>query len=130
MVAYLRQFLVVFLVMLQFAAPLMHAHTDHNAEQRGLHLFEFEALQAASDEAVLIGADHDLQTQSAIVNLGSAIKQQPLLERHTPIFNLTISLMLDFAVIYRSAAVNFSPPVLPFLPEPSLSQNTSRAPPT
>lgn len=129
MVAYLRQFLVMFLVILQFAAPLVHAHIGHSAEPGGLHLSEFEALHFSDDEAVFTAADHDLQVQSTVVNLGSAIKQQQLLERHTPIFYLIINPALDFAVTYRIAVVNFSPHVPPFLPELSPSHYTSRAPP-
>jgi len=129
MVAYLRQLLVMLLILLQMAAPLMHAHVGADASPRGLHLHEFEALHIERDGPVLMAFDHDLQMQSSIVNIGSAIKQQQLLDKLSPAVFLFVLAVPVFAVARQIGIVNFSPHISLFVPEPLPSQNASRAPP-
>lgn len=69
MVALLRQFLVVLLVLLQCAAPLVHAHTGGNAYQSGLHIHEFESFSHVSKEVALVAASHDSHADSVIVDI-------------------------------------------------------------
>lgn len=120
----------MFLLLLQVAAPLVHAHVGRDAMQGGLHLHEFEALHIDHDEDPgFMAVDHDLQIQNSIVNLGSAIKQQQWLDRLTPVFYLMLSLVPDLAIMRQIDAVNFSPHIPLFAPDPLLSHNPSRAPP-
>lgn len=128
MVAFLRQFLVVLLVLLQGAAPLVHAHTDGNVSQRGLHLPEFEAFHLVADSASLTAADHGVIAESCIVDLGSAIKRQRAIEDHNPT-SYTINNEPVFAITRVVEVVNFSPQIACFVLDPYLSHNTSRAPP-
>jgi len=74
MVAFFRQFLVVLLVLLQNAAPLMHAHTGHEGTQSGLHLYEFETLRLVVDQSGIETANFAQDTENFIVSVGSAIK--------------------------------------------------------
>ncbi|QBC29589.1 hypothetical protein U737_23220 [Methylomonas sp. LW13] len=130
MVAYLRQFLVMFLLLLQVAAPLVHAHIGRDAMKGGLHLHEFEVLHIDHDgDPALMAVEHDLQTQNSIVNLGSAIKQQQWLDRLAPVFYLLDSVVADLAVTRQIEAIKFSPHIPLFAPDPVLSHNPSRAPP-
>lgn len=128
MVAYLRQFLVMLLVLLQVAAPLVHAHVGKDASMPGLHLHEFEVLHLGHDGAGLMAINHDLQSQNGIVDLGSAIKQQQLLDKLAPALFL-LAAFPSFAVERRASIINFPPPISRFTPEPVLSHYGSRAPP-
>ncbi|MBD9358582.1 hypothetical protein [Methylomonas albis] len=129
MVAYSRQFLVMFLLLLQIAAPLVHAHVGKDVASGGLHLHEFEVLHIDHDGPGFTAVEHDLQIQNSIVNLGSVIKQQQLLDRLMPAFYLIVSSAPDFAVMRQIDAVNYSPHISLLAPDPLLSHNPSRAPP-
>lgn len=74
MVAIGRQFLVLFLVVLQFAAPLVHAHIGEAPAAAGLHLHEFESMQQQGQSQIAQSLGFIGSAQSAIVELGSAIK--------------------------------------------------------
>lgn len=128
MVAFLRQFLVVLLVLLQGAAPLVHAHTGGDVSQRGLHLPEFETLRLAADSMSLAAADHSVTAESCIVDVGSAIKRQHTADDSAPIFYLPGN-GPGLAFTRDTGIVNFSPYTTGFIPEPFSSHNTSRAPP-
>jgi hypothetical protein len=128
MVAFLRQFLVVLLVLLQSAAPLVHAHTGGKISQYGLHLHEFEALHLAADSIALSTLDHAISSDSSIVDLGSAIKQQTPTDDHSSSFYLLGNAPV-FAVARDANIINFSPYISGFFLAPFPSHNTSRAPP-
>jgi len=75
MVAFLRHFLIVLAVLLQSAAPLVHAHIGGEVSLRGLHLHEFETLHMAAHGVSLEKiAGHAVDAESCIVDLGSAMK--------------------------------------------------------
>lgn len=128
MVAFLRQFLVVLLVLLQNAAPLVHAHTGGNVTQRGPHLYEFETLRLLADNVSLAAIDHAADSESCIINVGSAIKQQQTLDHSVTSF-YPINGDLGFAIARDADIINFSPQPAGFIPKPLLTQNSSRAPP-
>ncbi|WP_445372007.1 hypothetical protein ACH518_04360 [Methylomonas sp. HW2-6] len=128
MVAYLRQFLVVLLVLLQTAAPLVHAHVGGDAGDCGIHLHGLESLQSEPDQWSLPDNRHELHQQAAVVSVGSAIKLQMMRERLVPLGFLLPSV----------AEPKFYPPVRPpfyrslVSPPPTaplLADNASRAPP-
>ncbi|AEF98641.1 hypothetical protein [Methylomonas methanica] len=129
MVALTRQLLVLLLVLLQFAAPLVHAHIGESASVRGLHLHEFENLRLQKTgtfaEATL---DHISSVQSAIVELGSAVKPQSstneVIANYYP-----PSDRLGLAAQPLLKVINFSPHEAGNLIEPSHNQHPSRAPP-
>lgn len=128
MVAFFRQFLVVMLVLLQFAAPLVHAHVDVTGNKQGLHLHEFENIHIKTDALFASVSDHAASMQSAIVELGSAINIQPLDEDNTPVYFLTNNSVF-LPQQYIVDVINFSPHDLVLIREPFLSQNLTRAPP-
>lgn len=129
MVAYWRQFLVMLLVLLQVLAPLVHAHVGEDANRQGLHLHGFEAWHIdQSDGAGLMAVNQDLQGQSAIVNIGSAIKRQQLLDQPVPVL-LLLGAFFCVAVGIRDGRMVFPPHIFRFAPEPLPSQHSSRAPP-
>lgn len=52
MIYSLRPFLVTFLVLLQFIAPLVHAHTSETVLSQGLHIPGLEVYAHSTDETV------------------------------------------------------------------------------
>lgn len=128
MVAFLRQFLVVLLVLLQFAAPLVHAHVDDSGQARGLHLHEFENLANKSTATLVTALDSVNAAQSAIVELGAVIKNQQPLDDVSPVYCLQGE-SLQWLAQYLVEAINFSPQPGLVVFEPFLSQNLTRAPP-
>ena len=128
MVAYFRQFLVVLLVLLQFAAPLVHAHVDDFGTGRGLHLHEFETLHIKSDSLFSNAPGYADAVQSVIVELGAAIKVPTSTEDVSPVYFVHSDFM-QWPVKYIVEAVNFSPHALIMVSEPFPSQNLTRAPP-
>lgn len=129
MVALTRQLLVLLLVLLQFAAPLVHAHIGESASMRGLHLHEFENLRLQkSGNLAQTTLDHISCVQSAIVELGSAVKPRPssneVIAHYYPYRD-----ELGLAVQPLLTVINFSPHEAGNLPEPSYNQHPSRAPP-
>jgi hypothetical protein len=127
MVAFFRQFLVVMLVLLQFAAPLVHAHVDESSLGHGVHLHEFEGLHFKADAMVMASLTVHDAAQSAIVEVGSAIKIQQLA------YDIAdYALFSEFTFWPTQLTVekiNFSPHQQPSVSDPILSQNLSRAPP-
>ena len=130
MVAFFRQFLVVLLVLLQNAAPLVHAHTGGvDVSQTGLHLYEFETLRLAADHLSMAATNHAINTESCVVNVGSAIKQsQPAAISATPVFLLPANGPV-LATARDALIISFAPHTTDFDPQPILSHNSSRAPP-
>lgn len=127
MVAFFRQFLVVLLVLLQFAAPLVHAHVDETSLGHGLHLHEFEGLHFKADSMVMASLTVHDAAQSAIVEVGSAIKiQQPV---HDIADYALFSEFTFWPTQLIVELINFSPQQQLSISEPFLSQNLSRAPP-
>lgn len=128
MVAYLRQLLVMLLVLLQFAAPLVHAHVHDLGTARGLHIHEFETLQLRSDAQFMAALeDYAGPAQSAIIELGAAINHAQSTQPLPPVYCWHSDLGLPKQTIVET--INFSPHETAFTPEPFLNQHSSRAPP-
>ena len=128
MVAFFRRFLVVLLVLLQNAAPLVHAHTGGDVSQGGFHLYEFEALRFVADQVSMVSAGHGQDTESCIVNVGSAIKQHQTSNDPIPVFCLLGGNPVASANRYAET-VNFSTHLAGFVPQSFPNHNTTRAPP-
>ncbi|MDD2758717.1 MAG: hypothetical protein PHH11_00330 [Methylomonas sp.] len=128
MVAFLRRFLVMVLVALQFAAPLVHAHVNDIGLAHGLHIHEFEALHLKSDTFLVAAFEYADTAQSAIVGLGEAIKiRQPSHDVPPVYFRLAD---LSLPVQYVVETIGFSPHQPFSIAEPFFNQHSSRAPPS
>lgn len=129
MVAFIRQLLVLMLVLPQFAAPLVHAHIGESSPVRGVHLHEFENIRLQKTGTFAQAKpDHFSDAQSAIVELGSAVKLQSFLDVvivncfwHGDGLGLVAQPLLK--------VINFSPHQLAVPIEPVHTQHPSRAPP-
>ncbi|MGR8929997.1 MAG: hypothetical protein ACU836_05095 [Gammaproteobacteria bacterium] len=127
MVAFLRRFLVLTFALLQFAAPLVHAHVHNMGTASGLHLHELETLHVKSDTSFMATFDNAGSVQSAIVELGSAIKVAAS-KQHVSVAYITSTDQLA-AKRYVVEIINFSPHQQTLLIELFPTQHTSRAPP-
>ncbi|MCQ8104129.1 hypothetical protein NP590_08440 [Methylomonas sp. SURF-2] len=130
MVALMRQFLVLILIALQFAAPLVHAHIGQSAPVMGLHLHEFENLHLHhTDSFVQATLEHVACMDSAIVKLGSALKSQTSTDETMAYYHPDGD-GLGPVVQPLLRVINFSPHDAAHLAAPSRNQHLSRAPPT
>lgn len=131
MVATLRQFLIVFLVALQVAAPLVHAHVGNNTLHGGLHLHEFEQIHRQSADAysgARVSSDHQLGSTDVIVELGSILKSNQTVD------DVAAQAYLPSGFSSFSAGISAGPDLVATdipkaIVEVFLAQNPSRAPP-
>lgn len=75
MLSSIRLFLLVFLAMLQFIAPLVHAHADQNHADAGLHVPGLELYDAASDRVAPLTHSQVSDTEGVIFSVDTGIKQ-------------------------------------------------------
>lgn len=127
MVAFLRRFLVVLLVLLQYAAPLVHAHASGNNSQRGLHLHEFESLRLVTDGLAMHASDNGAEIENGIIEIGSAIKQHQNIDQVAAFFLSDNT--LSFVIARDAEIINFSPQTVEPITQPFLWHHSSRAPP-
>jgi|GEM_PF-1412203 hypothetical protein len=128
MVAFFRQFLVVLLVLLQNAAPLMHAHTGLEGKESGLHLYEFEDLRLATDHSIMSVANFAHDTNNCIVSVGSAIKQTDTYHICKLFFGL-ITHATDSSNVNPADFLQFSRLITEVAQQTLPNPNPSRAPP-
>ncbi|QWF70697.1 hypothetical protein KEF85_15460 [Methylomonas paludis] len=129
MVAIFRQFLTILLVLLQYAAPLVHAHSGGISQQHGLHLYEFESLHFSPAHATLEKSGYDQNLGHCVFNIGSAIRQQPILhDTLSPDIGL-FSGKSVFPAIYHRHVPSRLPALNHSIAQPFLYQNIARGPP-
>jgi hypothetical protein len=100
----LRKFLVIFLTLLQFIAPLVHAHASEHSSTQGLHMPGLEHYGAEQDAltAQLKTAPYDVAVDGVIVGVDLGLKQNRTnprtdagnslyLHQQTAAFNTTVS---------------------------------------
>ncbi len=83
------KFLIILLALLQFVAPLVHAHTGVQHSSQNVHLPKFEYLSVNSDSSPVFQALTALYyiDASSIITVGSAIQHKKNITHHsTPYF--------------------------------------------
>lgn len=128
MVACLRLFLVLLLVLLQLVAPLVHAHAGGPDSQFGIHLKGLESLTLAQHDTVVSSQQHAMIADSAMIEVDSGIKR--LKTRWIP-FNIGLLAATLIVLSPPTTAICLStdtPTPHPTAP-PGLQQHPSRAPP-
>lgn len=128
MVASLRRSLIILLLLLQTAAPLVHAHVGEQFRfGGGLHLPTLESLNGEQHDHLSTAGQ--FEDWSQIVELGLAIKL-PVIDASVVAALLPDSYLVVLPPKPCLLPVNFSPqPANLHLPPPFLSANVSRAPP-
>jgi hypothetical protein len=128
MVIFLRHSFVSFLILLQFAAPLLHAHTGDELTNDGIHIPGLEVIASQHPDSTSFEAIKAYEVSGIIVDISSGIKRLNILPDKNlqtshvsgdrlPILNHRKSVM-----VYEF--YSFSP-----LPEPSVLVHSPRAPP-
>jgi len=122
----IRQSIVIFLILLQFVAPLLHAHSDAELSTDSLHVPGLELVNIRLSHAKTLEPLYH-QADGFIVGVCKALNH----------FNEIINADFHIAHIYKlvfptnhqnpSLLVSFQPDV--FYPKPPLVTNNSRAPP-
>jgi len=99
----LRNFLVIFLTMLQFIAPLVHAHASEHSSTQGLHVPGLEHYGAEPDTltARMKAAHYHVAVDGVIVGVDLGLKQNRTprtdadnsyyLHQQTLVFNAVVS---------------------------------------
>lgn len=131
MIPSLQKFLVIVLVLLQFAAPLVHAHAHAGDEivDSGLHVPGLESLSIGSSESETASIDRHVGYNHCIVSISSGIQlkyqasndQSSDAVLNQPGFSFRLALLDYF--------INFSPQPDQPLSSPFISQHSTRAPP-
>lgn len=130
MVSSLRYFLIVLLVLLQMAAPWVHAHVGGAWKGEGLHLHELEDLQRGCQSADFSAIEHNVSAhQGLAVDIGAAIEEQRFDQQLPDLAWIESVGWLAFSPGIEASTLDFSP-YRPFaIPGRPLDQNASRAPP-
>ena len=123
-----RHFLVILLVVLQFAAPLIHAHKNNATNfSASIHLPEFEQVNAFLKHApeFIAPTNHD----EGVIAVSTGIKNEPqsLSQMENTIFVLLLSVFL-LAKVEREPS-NFSLQTEPIPDTPFFNLASPRAPP-
>lgn len=126
----LRQFMVLMLIGLQFAAPLVHAHIGvETGRQAGLHMHEFEVFSlAALDQSIQTTDQQAVSDEQLVIDLDSAIK--PLQQAQD--FLAVVSWQQDLyllAVDRQPQSTRFFPSAFIIPATPQLALRSPRAPP-
>ena len=100
----LRKFLVIFLTMLQFIAPLVHAHASEAGSTQGLHVPGLERYGAEHDTltAQMKTVPYDVAVDGVVIGVDLGLKQN----RTPPRANADNSLYLHQQTVAFNAAVS------------------------
>ena len=128
MILLIRPYLLFFLILLQFAAPLIHAHKNNATNfSASIHLPEFEQVNAFLKHApeFIAPTNHD----EGVIAVSTGIKNepQPLSQMENTIFVLLLSVFL-LAKVKRHLS-NFSLQTEPIPDSHFLNLASPRAPP-
>jgi hypothetical protein len=128
----LRKFLVIFLTMLQFIAPLVHAHTSEHSSKQGLHVPGLEHYGAEHNTLIaqMKTLPYNVCVDGMIVAVDTGLKHNRMnprtdsdnnyyLHQQTIAFNASVS-RFDTTV---------SPQPQPFVYPLFISSHSPRAPP-
>ena len=125
-----RLYLVFLLVLLQFIAPLMHAHAGETIANRGLHVPGLELYSVADESIAYETASDDSSSDAAFFGVDTGIKQS----QNNPMADADNSHYLPqpiavFTPPFSTFNIAVSPHSPPIAGALSLPAHTPRAPP-
>lgn len=123
-----QNLLIILLALLQFAAPLVHAHVGPGAVGLGVHVPGLELLSVGADPAQISSSHLTIHQEASLVSISAAIQQ-----KH-PFISANGNLFIDlsdgiYSVALDVRLLNFSPPVNPSIPDFFDNPHAARAPP-
>ncbi|NOR70170.1 MAG: hypothetical protein GQ532_10860 [Methylomarinum sp.] len=121
--------LAVLLVLLQFIAPLVHAHANEGQTNQGIHLPELEHFHSKkSDNAYFSSTQPSCTDDCLTINIGTGIKQNKAATDHAaPVYFLPES--FTFKLVINLIQINAPPSKQILFPAVSIRLLPSRAPP-
>ena len=126
---FFRHSFVSFLILLQFAAPLLHAHTGEELINDGIHIPGLEVIASPHPDSMSFEAISAYEISGIIIDVSSGIKRLDIIPGKN-IQTSHVSSDRFLALNYRKpkfAHVFYSSSPPP--PEPSVLVHTPRAPP-
>lgn len=126
----LRTFIIVFLVMLQFIAPLVHAHTGEKIFDKGFHVPGLEVYKSSQDVAALQISSFNVDSEGVLVgiNTGLKVKQSTMLDDSDVQVYITPPAVLIKTTLFQFDT-NFSPHSQHVVLQSLASAHSARAPP-
>jgi hypothetical protein len=124
-----RLFLVVFLITLQFIAPLVHAHASQKTPVSGIHVPGLEIYNFAKHASTVKAGNHSANAEGMMVSVTIGIKQ-PLADKLADNDYFLPQVSAIFKPSISAFDVGFSPPTAPlFVCQLYKSSHSPRAPP-
>jgi|JFJP01.1.fsa_nt_gi hypothetical protein len=126
-----QRFFLIVLGLLQLIAPLVHAHSNLQFSQFGLHLPTLEVYSSDTlpAESILQAIDSFSAHDSAIVSISHGIKNVDAPDSESSDIGLFFITLFVFAYSVLCTRIHFSPPRDLQIKKTSLSAASPRAPP-
>ena len=128
----LRKFIVIFLTMLQFIAPLVHAHASEHSSKQGLHVPGLERYGAEHNTPVaqLEALQFNVSMDGIIVGVDTGLKQSRT-NPHTGSDNnyYRHQQTVTFTAAVSRFDINFSPQSQQLVCQLFIPSHSPRAPP-
>lgn len=129
MIPALQKITILLLALLQFAAPLVHAHSGMETTGLGVHVPGLESWSVGAPENVFSSCDKHYHIDKCIVSVSSAIKEKPPVSVEPSSVGTLPQPLLAYTVALDATLLNFSPHIDLILPSPPIHSHATRAPP-
>lgn len=129
MIPILQKLTIIMLVLLQFTAPLVHAHSGMQNTGLGLHVPGLESWSVGTDIDAMSSSTSQLPWDNCLVSVGTAIQQNPLLAAESSSDYALLPADKIFSIALDARLINFSPHLTPFIPSTRPLSYDTRAPP-
>jgi len=131
-----KKLVFIFLAMLQFVAPLVHAHAGESSEilvsdgLARLHIPGLESYSNDHDASLFEAVGTHFNAEGIIIGVDAGIKQnhaELIIDSGDNYFIPQQSIIIEYLI--SPFDINFSPPVLAYLCQYLVTSHTPRAPP-
>jgi hypothetical protein len=126
MISFVRYGLSVLLMLLQIAAPLIHAHKNGSNFDGIFHLPEFEQINTLLDQNSPVFVA--VMQNNEVVTIGTGIKTKPQILKNEPLLNIFV-LSLFFIVITLGSLRRIRNKIVPHTKFRFFNLASPRAPP-
>ncbi|WP_394752055.1 hypothetical protein [Crenothrix sp.] len=126
----LRTFIIVFLVMLQFIAPLVHAHTGEKIFDKGFHVPGLEVYELSQDVATLQMSSYHIDSEGVLVGVNTGLKAKQSItldDTDVQVYITPPAVVLKITLFQFDT--NFSPHFQHIAVQTLASAHSARAPP-
>ncbi|WP_349432030.1 hypothetical protein Q9L42_004205 [Methylomarinum sp. Ch1-1] len=129
MISFLQKMIMALLVLLQFAAPLVHAHAGMEISNLGVHVPGLEALSVGTDVDKFSSISGQYHQDSCLVGISSAIPQKQDASVESSYIDSYIPAEMVFSIALNGCTINFSPQDKSLVDRLLFCLHSPRAPP-